>query len=287
MKGSKMKVEKRKSLKEINKTLQEDIELLPNEYRQQLKLSMEDLETFTSEHEQMMKGLPKLMLFMLALIVIFASLFGSFGYYSVQLEETIVEKNNIIRQYQYRDSIFSLLLDRNDSAEYLYYRLHNGKPVTYHQLEHQYDSLQTRCYDLQNENAYKQDVLELLHQLYPYEVMEKDEKLIVSGPNYKEQLNRVNAQKDSINLLWMKTRNDFEVMRLRYELITKHYPIKVEQDGNKYRVEASTIDSALMLLPYYREKLTFDPVTQNWVIAFTREEKMVTVEPESNKRNKK
>lgn len=259
MKGSKMKVEERKSLKEINKTLQDNIQLLPDEYRRQLQPSMDDLEKFTSEHEQMIKGLPKLLLFMLALIVLFLALFGSFGYYSVELEETIADKNVIIRRYQYQDSIYSVLLDMSDSIENVSYRIRNGKPITYHQLEHDYDSLQAK-------NDHDENVLKSLHRLYPYEVKTGDDGFTVYGPNYKEQLREANARRDSLERLCTQYLYENRVQKAKMDLIMNRYPIVVKHDSNNVVVVSPTIDSALLLLPYYRDKLKYNAEKKTWSI---------------------
>lgn len=279
-----MEKEEQKSLKEINNSLQENIRLLPDEYQQQIRPSAEDLNKVAADYEQMMKGLPKLLLFMFALIVLFMALFGSFAYYSVQLEKTIDEKNNIIRRYQYHDSIYSILLDRNDSTQYVYYRIRNGKPITYHELEHQYDSLQLKYYEVQLENAHNQDVLELLQQLYPYEVTERDGNIRVSGLNYRSQISSAHAKIDSLERLNKRTYNKYDIEKLKLELILKNYPITLRQDSTRIFLEAPKLDSAMMLLPYYRDKLTYDSITRTWSIVYTRKEVVVTESKKSKKK---
>lgn len=269
-----MKVEEQKSLKEINKALQENVQLLPDDCQQQLRPSVDDLQKFTSEYEQLVKGLPRLLLLMFALIILFMALFGSFAYYSVKLEDTVAEKNCIIRQYQYHDSIYGMLLDMSDTTKYVYYRIRDGKPVTYHQLEHQYDSIQMKYFETQSENDHNQKVLELIHRLYPFEVKTEKNYLTVSGPNYKEQLEQAMAERDSLDKLCAKTQENYEVTKLKLELITKSYPIKVEQEGNRYYIVAPKVDSALLLLPHYRDKVTYDPDKNVWITTYTKEDKV-------------
>ena len=281
-----MKKEEQKSLSEINKTLLENIRLLPDECQQQLAPAMNDLEKFTSEQKQMMKVLRPIILVMFVLMVLFGALFGDYAFYSMQLEKSIEDKNNIIRRYQYQDSIYSVLLDMNDSTRYISYRIRNGKPVTYHQLEHQYDSLQTRYYDLLYENAEKQDVLELLQQLYPYELKSKDGTLTVYGPNYKEQLREISAREDSLKRLCTQCQYENRVYKAKLDLITNRYPIMVKQDSNSVSVSSPRIDSALMLLPYYRDKLTYDAESKAWSIVTVRE-KVVVTEREVDRRKKR
>ncbi len=279
MKGSIMKKEEQKSLTEINKSLQESIQLLPEECRQQLKPLMNDLGAFTSEYNQMMKVLRPLLLVMFIMIVIFAALFGSFGYYSVQLEETIADKNNIIRRYQYHDSIYSVLLDMNESTGYVSYRIRNGQPMTYHQLEQQFDSLKAK-------NRQNETLLELLHQLYPYEVKSKKGGYTIYGPDYKGQLREANACADSLKRLCTLYQYENRVQEAKLDLITNRYPIIVRQDSNSVVVKSPTIDSALMLLPYYRDNLKYDAERKTWSIV-TVKEKVIITERETNKRKKR
>lgn len=279
-----MEREKQKSLKEINKSLQENIRMLPEEYLRQMQPSAEDLDRVTAEHEQMIKALRPLFIAMFVLIVLFGSLFGSFAYYSVQLERSIDDKNEIIRRYQYQDSIFSRLLDQTDTSKYISYRICNGVPVTYHQLACKYDSLQTKYNELLMENAHNQDVLELIQQLYPYEVTERDGNIRVTGLNYRSQISSANAKIDSLDRLNKKTYNKYDIEKLKLELILKNYPITLKQDSTRIILEAPKLDSAMMLLPYYRDKLTYDSITRTWSIVYTRKEVVVTESKKSKKK---
>ena len=50
------------------------------------------------------------------------------------------------------------------------------------------------------------------------------------------------------------------------ELIKKNYPIKTKKVGNTYSISSEKIDSALMLLPTYRDMLYFDAKEKVWII---------------------
>jgi hypothetical protein len=60
----------------------------------------------------------------------------------------------------------------------------------------------------------------------------------------------------------------------------------VRQDTNSVVVKSPTIDSALMLLPYYRDNLKYDADKKVWSI-ITVKEKVIITEREANKRKKK
>ncbi len=146
--------------------------------------------------------------------------------------------------------------------------------------------MQIKYNALQLENEDNKDVLELVHKLYPYEVIKTDGKIKVSGPDYKEQLRKVKFEKDSVAQLYSDINDKYEIVKLKYELICKYYPITVGQDGNRYYLDAPKIDSALLLLPYYRDKLSYDSVNKNWSIV-TIHERVVVPQRENNKRKKK
>lgn len=281
-----MKEQEQKSLKEINNALQENAQTFPDEYQQLLQSHIEDLNALVAEQEQVQRGLRTLFAIILVIISFLCALWGFYVHYSTQLKETIDAKSEVIKRYQYQDSIYSRLLEQTDTSRYISYRIYNGKPVTYQQLSSKYDSLQIKYNALEIENADNKDVLELVHRLYPYEVIETNGKINVSGPDYKEQLRKVKLEKDSVVQLYIDVKDKYEIAKLKYELICKYYPITVGQDGNRYYVEAPKIDSALLLLPYYRDKLSYDPVNKNWSIV-TIHEKVVVPQRENNKRKKK
>ena len=278
-----MKAENKSNLEKINKKLQERIHMLPEEYQGQLQSSSEELDNLTLEFGMLKKGLRVIFFVLFAVILLLIALLVSFRKYSVELEDAIKEKNAIIAHYQDQDSLYSKLLDKNDSLEYVSYRIEKGVPITYHQLLQKYDSLHEKYYTDQLNYENLQEILSLVNRLYPFEVIYEEGHVQVSGPNYKLQLEEGRALIDSLNRQNWKYRDDYEITKLKLELIMKNYPIYVGQDGNRYYVEARKIDSALMLLPYYRDKLTFDPEEKTWIITYTKEE----VADTKSKRKKK
>ncbi len=258
---------KYKDITEVNKEIQEQILSLPEEQQLQMQSAAKDLDDFATDYKQMIKGIRMVVLILFAGMLLFAGLFFSFGMYSSRLEDTIARKNVIIFNYQHRDSLYEKLLDVKDSMYNITYRMYNGEVVTYHQLEQQYDSILRLYYKEQNENLDNQAYLKMIKEMYPAITTSRSEgQLHVSGPDYHAQITTAYACVDSLERECRTAHNDYEKAKLKYELISKHYPIIVKQDSNRFYIEAPKIDSALLLLPYYRDKLLYHPDTRTWTI---------------------
>lgn len=52
----------------------------------------------------------------------------------------------------------------------------------------------------------------------------------------------------------------------RLKMLLKHYPIKIKEVKDGYIFESPKIDSALILLPYFRNRLEYIPEKKCWVI---------------------
>ena len=256
-----------KDISEINAEIRSQMLYLSEEQQQQMQSAAKDLNDFASDYKQMIKGVRIAVLILFLGMLIFAGLFFSFGLYSSRLEDTIARKNEIISNYQYRDSLYEKILDIKDSMYHTTYRMYNGELVTYRQLELQYDSIQRLYHKERSENLDNQVYLQLIQEMYPTITMSRSEdKLHVSGLDYNAQITTANARVDSLERKCRSLHNNYEEIKLKYELIVKNYPIAVKRDSNRYYLEAPKVDSALILLPYYREKLQYNPETKMWII---------------------
>lgn len=52
----------------------------------------------------------------------------------------------------------------------------------------------------------------------------------------------------------------------RLKVLLNHYSIKIEELREGYIFEAPKIDSALVLLPFYRDRLEYIPEKKCWVV---------------------
>lgn len=71
-----------------------------------------------------------------------------------------------ISTLEYRDSLFTKFMEP-DSASIITYRVKNGEPVTYHQLEKEKDSLEQKYYDLESLKEHYRIQLSLVTRNYP------------------------------------------------------------------------------------------------------------------------
>lgn len=67
--------------------------------------------------------------------------------------------------------------------------------------------------------------------------------------------------KENANLI-----NDISEYKTRLDLIERNYDIHVENKNGLYKVKADKVDSALLLLNMFRDAISYDPKTRNWVV---------------------
>ena len=160
-----------------------------------------ELEEKENEDIKKQRGRKNIVFFLFALIVF--SLAGN-----LLLLDRNEALSNKIEALEYRDSLFNQFMEP-DSASIITYRVKNGKPVTYHQLEAEKDSLQSQNNDMES-----------LKEHY----------------------------------------------RIELGLATRNYPISFTKEGNVYTIHAPELDSALLLLPVYRDMIEFDKKARTWTV---------------------
>ena len=76
------------------------------------------------------------------------------------------------------------------------------------------------------------------------------------------------------NLKLMNKIHDLEFKLDQYEMklqsIEAQYGIKVVNDKNLYHLEGRKVDSALLLLPVFRDKVTYDSIKKQWTISVNK-----------------
>lgn len=60
--------------------------------------------------------------------------------------------------------------------------------------------------------------------------------------------------------------NENDSIRIRLNMVTSHYPISFIQKGSQYSIHAPQVDSAMMLLPVYRDMLKYDKKSNSWIV---------------------
>lgn len=73
-------------------------------------------------------------------------------------------------------------------------------------------------------------------------------------------------ERDSLQSKYYNLYNEREQYRIKLEMITRNYPIKIKEEGNYYVLHAEKIDSAMMLLNLYRDRIRFDSDKNIWIV---------------------
>ncbi len=73
-------------------------------------------------------------------------------------------------------------------------------------------------------------------------------------------------ERDSLQSRYYSLFNEREQYRIKLEMITRNYPITIKEEGNYYVLHAEKVDSAMMLLNLYRDRIRFDPDKNTWIV---------------------
>ncbi|ADF51644.1 hypothetical protein ZPR_1308 [Zunongwangia profunda SM-A87] len=188
--------------------------------------SLETILKATEEVRTFFKGIRKIFLILLSLVVLLFVLLIISTTYNTKLENLNSELEN-----QKIDSIIKTIMDikrvqKNDSTitTSYSYQVRGDKIVTYNELVNEKDSLRNTI-----------DSLKLLRIKLKSKNSELDQKLKMIIDNYGIKF-------------------------------TEFYKIKNKDTINYLRLEGKKIDSALILLEHYRKNLSYDKEKNKWYI---------------------
>lgn len=73
---------------------------------------------------------------------------------------------------------------------------------------------------------------------------------------------------ENFDLLQKNSNLEYEIKKrdIYLDVIRKNYGIKVKERNNRIWAEGEKVDSALLLLNLYRDKVKYDPKTQTWSV---------------------
>lgn len=74
------------------------------------------------------------------------------------------------------------------------------------------------------------------------------------------------AEHDSLEAKYQNIESLKEHYRIELGLATRNYPIHFTKENNIYTIHAPQIDSALLLLPVYRDKIEYDKKSNTWSV---------------------
>ena len=133
----------------------------------------------------------------------------------------------------WKDSLFNAIMEPDSNMTVTYGVYGDGRVVTYHQLEKQKDSI-SRKYE--------------------------DEKL----------KNRINQDTHVDREMFENLLFENEKLKDRIDVIKSTYHIQIIEEKDGYRLVSPVIDSALILLPYYRDMLKYNNKDHCWSIKIVR-----------------
>ncbi len=168
-----------------------------------------------------------------------------------------------VNQYVYRDSLLSSIIGiKKDEGSIRYYTI-NDKTVTYE--------------DFVKENFEFRDLVLLLErQVDSLRYIDEVSKKILwrkgGSINYLVRngnpitYEELAAERDSLSEIISGLRSALSVSEQKIDLVTRELPIKIVTKDNYIYVESPQIDSALVLLPYYRDRIKLDSEKGVWII---------------------
>lgn len=112
------------------------------------------------------------------------------------------------------------------------------------------DVLESKVYNIENELKYYQ----------------RRDSMFVEVMGLESPTSITYKVKDDKPITYQELSNISDSCSIHLKVILNQYPIKVKRKGNSYWAESAQIDSALMLLPIYRDMITYDPKKKVWSI---------------------
>lgn len=149
----------------------------------------------------------------------------------------LVDRNEQIEQNmvnsKWKDSLFNAIMEPDSNMSVTYRVQPNGKVVTYHQLEQQNDSFSRKYEEEKNKN----EVTNFSHV-----TIEKYNDVLLENEKLKDRISFIKAT----------------------------YHINIIEQKNGFRLVSPEIDSALILLPYYRNMLKYNSKEHSWSIKIVK-----------------
>lgn len=213
----------------------------------------------------------------LLLMIILISLAVSV-FYNIKLQEQIDKRDIIIENLTQRDSILNQIFEiKYDSIEQIIsysYRTRDGKVMKYNEISNELDKSQKDYSAILNKhNALIQDnkqTIEDYNQLLN-DFSSLNDNYVSSLKEYNELVLKYNRNVETTKKYLLEYNNTLDSLssfKAIVDLIHSNYYIdyKIFKDGkyNKISIKSEKLDSALVLLPYFRDRLKKEKDT--WII---------------------
>lgn len=229
----------------------------------------------------------------LSIIVVIVSSLTIIGTHSIkfvrELENQINDRDILIKQLQQKDSTIQKAdsLQSGISMPATQFT-HNGKPITPDELVRYVNKLTGEISSLNDSLEYYQTYYKLSQKNIKSDFSVKDSgtKRTYSYKSSSLDIDTVNSilksglEKSSLE--WStklkeeyKRNTELQNKLNMYERAINRYGIQfnnIKKEGNtiSYEIEAPQVDSALLLLPFYRKELKYDKKKKQWTIGIKR-----------------
>ena len=121
--------------------------------------------------------------------------------------------------------------------------------------------------DLREDVTQKKEIITKYEESVKYDTVhtyiDKDGKEITVPSLLDDNLKLMNKISD--------LENDIDLYKIKLQDIERHYGIKVVDDKSFFHLEAKKVDSAMILLPVFRDKMAFDSTKRRWTISIDTE----------------
>jgi hypothetical protein len=134
--------------------------------------------------------------------------------------------------------------------------------VTYGELEDMYKDLQIENNNLKNRMSNLLWTDSIFNQIISVGInpVSKSKSISLQYRNGEiVKYNELSSEVDSLN-------QELRILKSKLSLIQSNYSITFKDTNNGISIHADKIDSALLLLPYYRDKLSYDSQKKSWTI---------------------
>lgn len=184
-------------------------------------------------------------------------------YFNYRLQEQIYERDVLIQDLTQRDSILNNIMefeyDSTSKTTSWKYRLREGKIIKYNDLAKELDStsidynrISKKHEKISKENSQNVDDYNSLSRSFNSLIGE-----------YNGLVNQLNEKTDSLSSFKLVVQS----LQSKYNV---EYEIGRRGGVKEVTIKSSKIDSGLILLPYFRDRLKYDSQKKVWIINITK-----------------
>jgi hypothetical protein len=176
-----------------------------------------------------------------------------------------IEKTDIINKLQRSDSLLNQIMnveqDSLGNRIIVSYRNNNDEIITYNELYKDNIEKTIITNKLQWSDSLLSQIMNVEHDSLG------NSKVVFYRSNRGKIITYNELYKENTNL-----KNEVYSLRSKLDLVQENYEITFKETDKYISINAEKIDSALLLLPYYRNKLRYDQETKTWIITFSKNE---------------